>query len=219
MKSSMIASANLSLLLALCMTGCATVGTDPQTLRPAADARPIDIARPVVANYPELRDTSLRLGQGRYLPVAQDDGGVYYACPFGVVLHTVGAADWTFNRLFGGVYIPGPGAQERTKKVWFAISGGAGSTGKLKVPPEVGNRLAQQCDGLPADIVQPANGAVNFVVTPMGSNTVAMAGPAVAGGVVSSVIVNQILTSNDGRYFFPPVVLDAPIELKASTPQ
>lgn len=215
MKSLMRLPSILSLMTALSMAGCATTGVDPKTLSPVTDTRPIEIAKPVVANYTDVQSLALRLGQGTYLPVAQDEGGVYYACPFGIVLQAGGdAADWTFNRLIGGVYIPTASAQEPVRKVWFSIAGGAGSTGKLKVTPEVGNRLAQHCNGPATDIVQSTNGSVNFVVTPVGSQAAPMAGPAAIGGLISSAIINPVLTRNDGRYFFPPVTLAAPVELK-----
>jgi hypothetical protein len=207
-----------SLLLACGMTANAATGVDPQDLRPAAELPPIDIVRPVVANYTDVRDMALRLGQGRYLPVAQDEGGIYYACPFGVVLHTGGAADWTFNRLIGGVYVPGPSAQQPQRKIWFSIAGGAGATGRLKVSPDIGSRLAQHCDGQATDVVQSTSGGVNFVVTPVGDKAAAMVGPAAAGAQISSAIINSVLSRNDGRYFFPPVTLEAPIEIKAPAP-
>lgn len=192
------------------MAGCATKGVDPAGLRAPTGLPPVEVIKPVIANHTEISGVTVRLGQGLYFPIGQNDAGVYYACPFGIVLQS-GKEGQSFTRLVGGLYIPR--AQTEERKVWFVISGGAAATGSLQVEPAVGSRLTQTCHGSPSDAAVASKGWFTVTVLPVGNQTASAIGLATAGGVVSSIVVNAMISANDGRYYFPPVILDAPIEM------
>lgn len=185
------------------LTGCAS-NIRPEKLKVATDPTTVVLESAAVVKLKSNFNIAYSIPAGTYLPILQDDRGVFYLCGSGIIATITLPNKVRYLQLQGGVFVPA--APSGQASLWIVAEPAAANSKLRDVEEETARESASQCRAVPEpSIYKGARPTAAVTVVGTGPQSVQAIRTNLAGGVVASAVVTAILNAEEGSIVFPDV--------------